>query len=745
MSHTSSPLGRGDSPLRKEASLRHVRRAARTLGPAPAADEADAADAAGSPGGTSMAGRGAASPPRIARAARSQSTGEAGLAGAGAGGRRSTISLDALQTPRAGGMLGGAEPSTLRCPICGVVAPSLFALNTHLDDMHFASNADAAPGTRNAAQDDLEEVKGAILGFFRGAGRAVRGLGAQTGPPSAASSDAGDDVRAGRWARGERDGADRGLVTRAHWQQPRAGARCGEPACGAALAAGADNCRCCGRLMCAQHCAQTLRLSATAQAARRGVECRVCGECAARAGGAAGQTRDHTRGFAHLRRRTVNAAVLEGNRVEKRLERLAAVHARAPGAAEPWSRARALQDAEQAVVAWEDDAAVASCPFCARVFGRVATRRHHCRLCGRVVCGRAGCSAQLSVPLPRADGSGFSNGLADGSGFSNGRADIRACRECDRTVARHRDRIARAAPQATELMRLYAHIRASMAQVEEALPVFNALAMRLHGAGAEPDLPRAARIRKQLTAAFSEMDRASKRIAALPAATAGDARVHTAVRRTVAQYLQLHMFPLTMLPKAPRRPASALSPLRVQTAFAAGSEPADSPSASLPSSISTLNIDAARPAPAAKASSISDAGSVEDSTANTSNSSPAREAAQGKLGAAQGALGLPARATGLASSLLSYVVPSKPRVETEDSQELLITQALHSDPGKEQRIASMPVAEKMASLDVLRDQRQRVLGYIGEAQKDRRLEDAMSLQASLNDLDVELSLIERSL
>ncbi|KAJ2174085.1 hypothetical protein GGF45_004221 [Coemansia sp. RSA 551] len=57
----------------------------------------------------------------------------------------------------------------------------------------------------------------------------------------------------------------------------------------------------------------------------------------------------------------------------------------------------------------------------------------------------------------------------------------------------------------------------------------------------------------------------------------------------------------------------------------------------------------------------------------------------------------------------------------------------------------MAVDEKMASLDVLRDQRQRVLGYISEAQKDRRLEDAMSLQTSLNDLDIELSLIERSL
>ncbi|PIA16353.1 hypothetical protein COEREDRAFT_42841 [Coemansia reversa NRRL 1564] len=483
--------------------------------------------------------------------------------------------------------------------------------------------------TRYASQDDLEEVKGVILGFFRGAGKAVRGLSgaAQTAPISAASSSYGGESVAAdasgseAWRVGEKDGADRDIVTRTHWQQQRAGVRCGLVGCGISLTpqTGIYNCRSCGRLMCGQHCNRRMRLSPTAQAAGpgRGVACRVCEECHTRAtASTVGRTRSHMRGFVHMRRKAVSSTMLEGTRLEKRLEKLALVHG-APG--QTGVQGRALQEAEQAVVVWEEDVDVANCPFCAKTFGRVASRRHHCRLCGRVVCGRAGCSALLGVPLPVPGGQGFS---------ASHRADIRACRTCEDVIIRHRD------------------LRASMALVEETLPTFNALATRLGNHAAAPDLPRAARIRRQLTAAFNGMDHASKCIAALPVKDATSTRLHSAIRRTVSQYLQLHMFPLTMLPKPARRPHSLLQ----------------------------------------------------------SDSSPR--------------------------------APTPLRVHTAPGT---------ADGSEVDRIAAMPSHEKMSSLDVLRDQRQRVLGYISEAQKDRRLEDAMSLQASLGDLDVELSLIERSL
>ncbi|KAJ2082103.1 carboxypeptidase Y-deficient [Coemansia sp. RSA 988] len=794
MSQTSSPRA---SPLRKEASIRHVRRAARTLGPAASPNlETSVADT-----------QSATDSNRLPRSMRSQSTIGDETAMYPAGGdsssiRRSTISLGSLQPSLSGwpgsnsgsnsssrrvsgvfGDEGSTSGDTLRCPICGVMAPSLFALNMHLDDTHFAGEGGGmertrpvggleAEGiqTRYASQDDLEEVKGAILGFFRGAGKAVRGLSGatQTVPMSTATSNhsvesATTDGGWGEaWRAGERDGADRDIVTRAHWQQQRAGMRCGLAGCGMALTPqnGLVNCRSCGRLMCGQHCNRRMRLSPTAQAAGpgRGVACRVCEECHARAAGsAAGQTRSHMRGFAHMRRKAVSSASLEGTRLEKRLEKLALVHG-TPG--QSGTHSRALQEAEQAVVVWEIDADVADCPFCAKAFGRVASRRHHCRLCGRVVCARAGCSALLGVPLPVPGGQGFS---------ASHRADIRACHTCEGVIIRHRDRLARATPQASALIRLYTQVRTSMALVEETLPTFNALATRLRSHAATPDLPRAARIRRQLTAAFNGMDHASKCIVALPADNTTNTRLHNAIRRMVSQYLQLHMFPLTMLPKPARRPHSLLqpdssprapTPLRVQTAPGTGngSEATASPPAPLPLSTSTFSADVQKHV--AARSSTSDNASAESTTANelssplrdmTTTAAPHAESrnpdSSGSAKSAGLTRGISGATTGIASSLLSYVVAAKPKTDKDNAarHDELVKQALASDPGKEQRIAAMAPHEKMSSLDVLRDQRQRVLGYISEAQKDRRLEDAMSLQASLGDLDVELSLIERSL
>ncbi|KAJ1753444.1 carboxypeptidase Y-deficient [Coemansia sp. RSA 1821] len=693
----SSP---SQTPMRKEALTRHVRRAARgSLVPVP---ETSARHEV---------------PPQAIRATRSQSaSGKSGIMSI-ENGRRSTVSLGAVE-----GTAVAAE--RLRCPICGVAAPSLFALNLHLDDTHFAGEGSGV--RREAAQDDLEEMKSAILGLFRGAGRAMRGL--------SNDSDNSADMQAASTDR--RDGADSGLVTRAHWQQEAA--RCGEPACGAPPAI---NCRLCGRLMCAQHCTRQLRLSATAQlAGRNGHPCRVCDECATRTAFVEGQTRSHTRAFSHLRRRTADAAALAGTRIERRLERLAVVHGewqQTSTSLVATTRRRELQDAEQTVVVWQDDAEAPSCFLCERAFG-LAVRRHHCRLCGRVVCNGRACSALLAVPLPQRDGPGFSQ---------TEHADIRSCRECTHVVERHRDRIARAAPRAPELTRLYEHIRSSMALVEEYLPTFNALAMRLHqnspgtsaSPGGPPDLPRAARIRKQLTAAFAEMDQMSKRIAALPAASSGDSRLHSAIRRAVAQYLQLHMFPLTMLPRPPRRPASILG--------SSSAEPVvESPAGSLTSSVST-SVGPGRPAAfTAMASDGSDVASVEEgSTATGSGNSPHADCSSSSKGTAKTLVqSVGGAASGLASSLMS-LTRSKPKPDASDEHDERVRQALAADPTKAHRIASMPADEKLASLDVLRDQRQRVLGYIGEAQRERRLEDAASLQISLDELDIELSLIERSL
>lgn len=56
-------------------------------------------------------------------------------------------------------------------------------------------------------------------------------------------------------------------------------------------------------------------------------------------------------------------------------------------------RSRELRNLEKNVVPWEEDAKVKQCPICETPF-TLAIRKHHCRLCGRVVC------ASPSIGLP---------------------------------------------------------------------------------------------------------------------------------------------------------------------------------------------------------------------------------------------------------------------------------------------------------------------------------------------------------
>ena len=56
---------------------------------------------------------------------------------------------------------------------------------------------------------------------------------------------------------------------------------------------------------------------------------------------------------------------------------------------------------EQSVVGWQDDSEVVRCPFCQQEFSSYTFRRHHCRTCGRVVCGdpTTQCSTEVGLDV----------------------------------------------------------------------------------------------------------------------------------------------------------------------------------------------------------------------------------------------------------------------------------------------------------------------------------------------------------
>lgn len=145
----------------------------------------------------------------------------------------------------------------------------------------------------------------------------------------------------------------------------------------------------------------------------RGFWCRVCETCYKSRDGYNdhnGFARDHSNDFLALRRKTVDKQYLEISRLEKRLSKLTQLLANPPEEVATANSGGILALAgqknprkilEQSVVTWEEDADVLKCPFCQQEFGSWSFRRHHCRICGRVVCAdpRTACSTEIGLSV----------------------------------------------------------------------------------------------------------------------------------------------------------------------------------------------------------------------------------------------------------------------------------------------------------------------------------------------------------
>jgi rabenosyn-5 len=187
--------------------------------------------------------------------------------------------------------------------------------------------------------------------------------------------------------------------------------------CGRTLggAAGQINCRHCGKLFCEEHTMYQMKLSRAAQHEPvRGLWYRVCETCYKTREGYndhTGHERNHFEYFKVARRKAVDKQYLETSRLESRLTRLTQLLADPPPP-DPkqrtfWSTIAGDRDhirgLEQSVVPWQEDATILECPFCQQPFSQYALRRHHCRTCGRVVCGdpATGCSSDVGLDVER--------------------------------------------------------------------------------------------------------------------------------------------------------------------------------------------------------------------------------------------------------------------------------------------------------------------------------------------------------
>ncbi|KAK3812787.1 MAG: FYVE zinc finger-domain-containing protein [Linnemannia gamsii] len=487
----------------------------------------------------------------------------------------------------------GTPPQSVACPICSISLRNLAQLNQHLDTIH---------------PEEPDDVKTTVTTFFRNAQKVLNPITKQATTtfkniPANSSEllrkiqDLDIDSAAGPGSsmagpppsggfQGWTDPKADAVVTKRHWVRESDRDVCFQLNCdkGLGIRFGRQHCRSCGNMFCETHSSFQIKLNGQAQHDTNGLWCRVCETCFVKAKNAEdGVHRSLTTDFMSIRVRSAEKNHLEVNRLEKRIEKLAQIHQQydsglssSPVVSSPTASFSSISSAtgsvrakvaEQAIVKWEDDSTVPTCHICLSVFNRYGNRKHHCRLCGRVICDN--CSKKTSLYLSMSS-------YPDGS---EAVGQTRACKECIHTTFKRREHAAdQKRPNA--VLKYYGSLMRLKARIDLALPRFQEMLATL-GQKSEmnqthPDYQLAARSRKELLDDFSLFDAISKKIAKLPTHSQHQKQLNTNLYWWATQYLQTNMFPLSVIPKVfgKSKPPGTSSP--------SSSSPAPSISSPLP-------------------------------------------------------------------------------------------------------------------------------------------------------------------
>ncbi|NXS61531.1 RBNS5 protein, partial [Brachypteracias leptosomus] len=243
-----------------------------------------------------------------------------------------------------------------------------------------------------------------------------------------------------------------------------------------------------------------------------------------------GAMRSHLSDFKKHRAARIDHYVVEVNKLIIRLEKLTSFDRANTESA----KIRAL---EKSVVPWVSDQDVPFCPDCGTKFS-LRSRRHHCRLCGSIMCKK--CMELVSLPLANkltsaskeALGSHPSPNSSPSSVHGSRRGSIssissvssvleekdddriRCCQHCKDTLLKREQQIDEK-EHTPEIVKLYEKLRLCMEKIDQKAPEYIRMAESLNAGETTYSLDHANDLRVEIQKVYEFIDALSKKILSL--------------------------------------------------------------------------------------------------------------------------------------------------------------------------------------------------------------------------------------
>uniref|UniRef100_A0A3Q2NTN5 Rabenosyn, RAB effector n=1 Tax=Fundulus heteroclitus TaxID=8078 RepID=A0A3Q2NTN5_FUNHE len=289
-----------------------------------------------------------------------------------------------------------------------------------------------------------------------------------------------------------------------------------------------------------------------------------------------GATKSHLDLFKKHRAARIDHYVIEVNKLIIRLEKLTAFDRVNSDAA----KIRAI---EKSVVSWVSDSDVPFCPDCGNKFN-MRNRRHHCRLCGSIMCRRCmefvplplaqklinGTREALCVPGSPGQSQSPPAGGGGGGGMGSRRGSItslssvasileerddekiRCCHHCMDTLLKRQQKLEEK-DHVPDVVKLYERLRMCMEKVEEKAPEYIRMAESLNAGETTYNLDTAGGLRLEVQKYYELIDALSKKILTLgikdePPPRPKALQLQKMIRYTATLFVQERLLGLMSLP-----------------------------------------------------------------------------------------------------------------------------------------------------------------------------------------------------